>query len=231
MTLPVLNEVIDLTHELYDGMPNINGNTVSFGTIYSYEFTEELTQGRLSMQGRQIVVPEHCGTHLDAPRHFDQDGLSTAQLPLGELILPGHLLDLSHKGPGEAIEIADLEAAERVSGQQIGPGTATVVWTGSDADWGTDGFTTNRCFVPTSSAQWLVDRGISLFATDMIGMDDPAEWWWPTHAIWLHAGVPMVQQLRGLERLQGKEFLFVALPLPVRDGTGCPVRATAMVFA
>ncbi len=74
-----------------------------------------------------------------------------------------------------------------------------------------------------------MDRGISLFATDLIGMDDPDEWWWPTHAIWLSSGIPMVQQLCNLDRLENKEFLFVALPLKMRDGTGCPVRAVALV--
>lgn len=74
-----------------------------------------------------------------------------------------------------------------------------------------------------------MDRGITLFATDLIGMDDPTEWWWPSHTIWLKANVCMVQQLANLDRLVGKDFLFVCLPLKMRGGTGCPVRATAIV--
>ena len=61
-------------------------------------------------------------------------------------------------------------------------------------------------------------------------MDDPSEWWWPTHAIWLRNGVCMVQQLCSLDRLVGKEFLFVCLPLKMRDGTGCPVRPVALIM-
>jgi kynurenine formamidase len=83
--------------------------------------------------------------------------------------------------------------------------------------------------VPTTTAQWLVDRGMTLFCTDLIGMDDPAEWWWPTHQIWLDAGICMVQQLANLEKLKGKSFLFVCLPLKMREGTGCPVRPIALV--
>jgi kynurenine formamidase len=30
--------------------------------------------------------------------------------------------------------------------------------------------------------------------------------------------------------LSGKDFLFLCLPLKMRDGTGCPVRATALVM-
>lgn len=227
MTAP--SEIVDLSHELYDGMPNLDGNPVSFGTIHTYEFTEELTQGRLSMQGRQIMMPEHCATHLDAPRHFDRDGLSTAEFPLERLVLPGHLLDFTDKGPGDAITIGDFERAEKATGKRIEGGSAIVVWTGADRDWGKPGFTVERSFVPTDAAQWLVDRGIDLFATDLIGMDDPAEWWWPTHAIWLTAAIPMIQQLCNLDRLAGKDFVFVALPLKIRNGTGCPVRAVGLV--
>ena len=34
--------------------------------------------------------------------------------------------------------------------------------------------------------------------------------------------------LRNLDRLVGKKFLFVALPIKIRDGSGCPVRAVAL---
>ena len=88
----------------------------------------------------------------------------------------------------------------------------------------------NRPYVPTDTAQWLVERRISLFCTDLIGMDDPDEWWWPTHTIWLKNDICMVQQLCNLDKLVGKEFLFVCLPLKMRDGTASPVRPAALVL-
>jgi arylformamidase len=223
------SEILDLSHEWYDGMPNIGRNPVSFGTLYDRQGMEELTQGKLSMEGRLIVMPEHCGTHFDSPFHFDPDGMDVAQYPLDRLVLPGHLLDLTATRKREPITIADLERAQEASGREIGSGTALLAWTGADRDWGQPGFERERAFVPVETARWLVERGISLFGTDLIGMDDPDEWWWPTHAEWLRGGVPMVQQLCGLERLVGKEFFFVVLPLKMRGGTGSPVRAAAFV--
>jgi arylformamidase len=76
----------------------------------------------------------------------------------------------------------------------------------------------------------LVDRKITLFATDLIGIDDPDEWWWPTHVVFLKGGVPMVQQLCNLDRLVGKEFYLVVLPMRMRGGTGSPVRPIALVI-
>ena len=63
----------------------------------------------------------------------------------------------------------------------------TVCWTGADKEWQTPNFIMERPFVPTDTAQWLVDRDITIFATDLIGMDDPHQWWWPLHGGARHA--------------------------------------------
>jgi len=225
-----VTEVVDLSHELYEGMPNLGRNPVSFGAICTFELTEALSGGRMSQQFNLIIMPEHCGTHFDAPAHFDRGGLSTATYPVDRLVLPGHLLDLTGKVRGDEITIADLKDAEARSGRRIDGGTATVVWTGADEYWGQKGYDSNRLYVSLESAEWLLERRITLFCTDLIGIDDPAAWWWPTHDLWLKAGVPMVQQLRNLGKLAGKEFLFVGLPLPMRNGTGSPIRAVALVM-
>ena len=48
------------------------------------------------------------------------------------------------------------------------------------------------------------------------------------HANLLRAGVLLLECISNLERLP-KECLFVALPLPIRGGSGSPVRAVAFV--
>ena len=98
-----------------------------------------------------------------------------------------------------------------------------------DASWGTDDFFTERPYVTAEAAQWLVDKGTTLFCTDLIAIDNPDEWWEPTHTAFLTGGVPMVQQLNNLGRLVGKAFTFVVLPLPMRGGTASPVRPVALV--
>ena len=60
-------------------------------------------------------------------------------------------------------------------------------------------------------------------------LDNPDEWWEPTHVTFLKNGLPMVQQLCNLDRLAGKEFVFVCLPMRMRGGTGSPVRPVALV--
>ena len=222
-------DIIDLSHEFYHNMANISGAAVAFWPTSSFDGLERMSGGKLSMESRMMLIPEHCGTHLDVPRHCLREGDDVAQVDLKKLVLPGHLLDLSAKANGEAVSIDDLRAAEEKSGQAIGPGTAVLCWCDVDADWGKPGFTTNRPYFPVPTAEWLVEREITLFGTDLIGMDDPAEWWWPTHRVWLAAGICAIQQMCNLGALQNKEFILVAAPLKMRDGTGCPLRPIALV--
>ena len=229
MEMP-FTEIVDLGHEFFHGMANIGGAQVAFWPSSTFEKGEKTTGGKLSMESRMMLMPEHCGTHLDVPRHCLRDGTDVAGIPLEQLVLPGHLLDLTHTANGEAIAIADLEAAEEASGRRIGGGTALLAWTGVDGDWGKPGFATDRPYFPVETAEWLVGRGITLFGTDLIGMDDPAEWWWPTHRVWLEAGICMIQQMCNLGALAGKDFVLVAAPLKMRDGTGCPIRPIALVI-
>lgn len=226
----LFKEIVDLAHEYYNGMPNLGANHIAFWPLETFATMRTLSGGKLGMEGRMMLMAEHCGTHVDVPSHFVEGGTSVDRVPLEQLVLPGHLLDLTHKKTREAITVEDLEKAEKKSGRAIGPGAATIVWTGVDKDWSKPGFISERPFVPVPTAEWLVKRKITLFATDLIGMDDPDEWWWPTHYAWLKSGVCMVQQLCNLDKLAGKEFLFVALPLKMRGGTASPVRAVALVM-
>ena len=223
-------EIVDLGHEMFHGMPNIGTAHVAFWPASSFDGLEKISAGKLSMESRMMLMPEHCSTHLDVPRHCVREGTDVADVPLEQLVLPGHLLDLTHKGKREAISIDDLKAAAQHSGEPIGPGTAVLVWTGADKDWGQPGFTSERAYLPVETAEWLVEQKITLFGTDLIGMDDPDEWWWPTHRVWLEAEICMVQQMCNLGSLLGKEFVLVVAPLKLRDGTGCPVRPLALVM-
>jgi arylformamidase len=223
-------EVIDLSHEVSEGMANIAGWTTAFPVIDTIPKIKTLSQGKVGYAAKMILMAEHNGTHLDVPRHFVEDGMPVDQVPLSQLILPGHLLDFTHKKVGEAITVADFEEAEARSGQRVGSGTAVICWTGVDKVWGQPDMNRLRPYVPAETAHWMVERKISLFATDLIGMDNPDEWWDPTHLEWLANDVCMVQQLCNLDKLVGKNFLFLAFPIKMVGGTGCPVRAAALVI-
>lgn len=224
-------EVVDLSHELFNNMAGVSATSMAaFWPVETHQRSSQNSQGELSTASSMILVSEHISTHFDTPFHFDPDGLTADKYPLEKLVLPGHLLDLTHKGIREAITRQDFEAAVERSGRPIARGTALLTWTGQDASWGKPGFAKKRPYVDPETALWLVEQGIALFGTDLIGVDHPDDWRWRTHVAFLKSGVPMVQQLANMGGLRDKEFLFVALPLKIRGSTGCPVRAVGLVI-
>ena len=221
-------EIVDLGHEIFSDMPTLGAPT-TFWSEDRHESLQKLTSGRFSMESRMMLMSEHAGTHLDSPWHSFQQGIPIDKIPLERLMLPGHLLDLRAKRPHEPITTADLEAAVSRSGRAIAEGEAVLVWTGVDRRWGEPGFTRERPFIPEATVEWLASRRIGLFGTDLVQVDDPDEWWYPTHTSLARNGIPMVQQLCGLDQLEGKEFVFLVIPLKLRGGTASPVRPIALV--
>ncbi len=222
-------EVVDLSHELFKDMPGLGSNPAAFWPYQTHAQSSRLSGGQLSSESHMILMSEHISTHFDCPFHFDPNGLTTDKYPLERLILPGHLLDFTAKRVREAITAEDFEAAAARSGKAIESDTAVIGWTGQDENWGKPGFSTERPYLPAKTAEWLVSRKIALFGTDLIGVDDPDDWRWTTHTAFLKNNVPMVQQMCNLGALVGKEFVLAVLPLKMRNGTGCPVRAVALV--
>jgi len=221
-------EIVDLGHEIFSNMPTLGAPT-TFWSEDKHESLAKLTGGRFSMESRMMLMSEHAGTHLDSPYHSHPAGRSVDQIPLESLMLPGHLLDLRAAPIGKPITVADIEAAESRSAKPISKGEAVIVWTGTDARWGAPNFTRDRPHIPSETVAWLATRGIGLFGTDLVQVDDPDEWWYPTHTSLARNGIPMVQQLCGLDRLEGTEFVLLVVPLRLRGGTASPVRPIALV--
>ena len=236
----IFKEIVDLSHDFFTGMPNLGSPETAFWPTDTFDKTRILSEGRTSFEARMILMSEHCGTHLDAPRHYDPKGTPVDQIPLEKLVLPGQLLDFTAKGAREPITIEDFERAAEESGQAIGPGNAVLAWTAQDKQWGSapvawphvsDSWVTQRPYFPAETADWLVRQGVTLFGTDIIGIDNPDEWWNPTHLAFCVGGLPFVQQLCNLDKLVAKKFIFAVLPLKMREGTASPSRPVALVLA
>ncbi|HMJ99706.1 MAG TPA: cyclase family protein, partial [Reyranella sp.] len=81
-------EIIDLGHEYYNDMPNLGANHCAFWPLETFEHTRKISGGKLATEGKMILMAEHCGTHIDAPRHFDEHGKTVDEVPLDQTILP-----------------------------------------------------------------------------------------------------------------------------------------------
>ncbi len=171
----------------------------------------------------EVHVGSHSGTHMDAPAHISL-GTTIDQIPLERLVGPGVVVDVYGKRPGERIGLADVgpEAQEHLR-----RGRWAIFYTGWSRHWGTLDYLTHPSLDP-ALARTLVEWGVGLAAMDMLNPDDTASGAAVVHETLLGAGVLIVENLTGLERLRaGQVYTFAFLPLKLAGGDGAPLRAVA----
>jgi kynurenine formamidase len=170
---------------------------------------------------------EHSGTHVDAPIHVIEGGTPVDKVPLGTYVARGAVIDLTSKAPKSKITRDDVVAGLRKEGLEgkIGPGWALLLHTGWAAKVGTP--------------QWLEYPELSVPACEAIGemkvnavgLDSPSPDYapLPSHKVLLARGIAIFENLTNLDKVRGKDFLFVGAPLPLAEGSASPVRAFALV--
>jgi kynurenine formamidase len=186
---------------------------------------------------RELAVPEHAGTHLDAPGHFSRGGIDAAGLPLSTLVRPAVTLDVRAQvagEPGYEVTAADIEGIERRDGA-IPAATAVLVHTGWDAyvhDPDHYGGATDPPSFPglaVDAAELLVTRGAVGIGIDTLGVDPGHASSFPAHGVTLPAGLWHVEGLVGLERVPVRGAWLVVAALPIVDGSGAPARVIAIL--
>ncbi|MCR5688481.1 MAG: cyclase family protein [Lachnospiraceae bacterium] len=211
----------DLTLDVETGMPTC-------GTPWHQ--TVEITQmGRLAEVGRntsRIVLGSHSGTHMDAPFHFIEDGITMESLDVNLMWGRAVAVDMRSKGAGSTVTLSDVEAID-VSERMI------FVF-GWYHNWKTDRFYKDFPYFETDAVEYLIKRGMKVMALDTPSPDDGSaikekgETDSPNHVMLLKNGVLIVEYLCNTDFMEnGKEYELVALPLKVKGSDGCPARVLA----
>lgn len=188
---------------------------------------------------RELEVPEHAGTHLDAPVHFARDGSDVAGLPLESLIRPAVKLDVRERvadDPGYEVGAADVEAIEARDGV-IPHGAAVLLHTGWDAyveqpeRYAGPGTVPAFPGLAVDAAQLLVDRGAAGVGIDTLGIDPGHAPAFPAHGVTLPAGLWHLEGLVGLGEIPARGAWLVVAPIPIVAGSGAPARVFAIIPA
>lgn len=203
--------VIDLSHPLGPEMPVWPGDpAVSSAPYATLEFHGYLAQA--------WTLPGHAGTHLDAPAHVLAGGADLAGLELSRCLGPGRVADVE----GLA-EIGPEHLPRDFSGMSF-----LLLRSGHDRLWGTPAYHETFPLLSAEAAHVLAGSGLKGLGLDWPSLDGPGSAGLDAHKVLLTAGLVLVENLRGLERLP-ETFLFLALPLALEGGDGSPVRACALV--
>jgi arylformamidase len=180
----------------------------------------------------EVALWSHVGTHFEAARHFYRTGKDTSELPLEHGLGPALRVDLRHKRTNEPITVDDFRRAAEGAGG-IREGDRVFMWQGREHLYRTP-HSHDRPFVSVEAAEWLIeDRKIKALGTDSSGFEvrGAGAKDYPLHHLFFRPGreVPMIECLRGLGALPRARFLFIGLPLPVKDLDASPIRAVALV--
>jgi len=201
------------------------------------------TDGGWFYSAFSICTPEHGGTHLDAPRHFAEDGLTTDAVPLENLIAPGVVIDISAKtaeDPDYRLTARDVAEFEAEHGT-IAAGSIVLLRTGWSRFWpdakqylgdDTPGDASGLHFPSygADAARVLVeDRNVAIIGIDTASIDYGASRDFPVHRIAAERDVAGLENLTGLEQLPASGFTVVALPMKIEGGSGGPARVVALV--
>ena len=182
-----------------------------------------------------FLVFEHAGTHVDAPVHLGGvQGPTIDELPPESWMGPLCVLDMTHKkerGFVSAKEITDWE----IRHGEIGEGDIVLFNYGWERRWSTSHGVEHQPYLhgnpglSEGAARLLVDRGVKLVGADTPTIDSDADPEENAHRILLPAGVLILENACNLGGLPPRSAFFIGLSLKIGDGTGCPVRAIALI--
>jgi arylformamidase len=171
---------------------------------------------------------EHSGTHVDAPAHMMNEGMTIDKVPLDYFVCSGVVLDFSGK-PKYQITRDDIKKFLKSSGHlndiTNGGDWVLLFYTGytsksNDADWlDSPDLTEDAC-------KYIVELGFKGIGIDAFGPDHAP---WSAHRILLPNNVLIFENLANLDKLVGKEFMFVGVPIPLFGGSAGLVRPIALV--
>jgi kynurenine formamidase len=173
-----------------------------------------------------LTLYSHCGTHMDAPRHFIDGGTPLDGLSLDACCGPAKVLDLTPVQPRELLGVDRLAPWAGT----IGPGDRLLLRTDWHRQAGTDAYRNELPRVSIELARWLVDKRIALLGVEppsVADVNNRAELT-EVHQMLLGANVTIVEGLAHLDEIRCEEVEFVALPLKITGGDGSPVRAIAI---
>ena len=223
-------KIVDLSRELHHRSPTYPGHPpVMHGVWKSHEdaLTENGVYGLASMF---ISMPDHAGTHIDAPLHFGKGGIPINQYPLEKCIVPGICVDLRHIAPKAEITPADLETAVAKAGVSVPKGGTVLLCTGHHArTFPRKEYATDNPGVNVAATEWLARQGVVHFGIDSMRPGPDSDVNLLVHKACLDLDITHLESLCNLEALLGKgQFTFIGLPMKWREGTASPIRAVAV---
>lgn len=234
---PAAYEIIDLSHEF--GPNTVYWPNTPLRFEHDVIFEGEREDG-LFYSAFSFAMPEHGGTHLDAPYHFHREGDTAEAVPLSRLVAPAAVIDVTEQAAADPLyrlTADDVRAFEAEHGA-VAAGTILLLRTGWSRFWpdaqaylgGTDAANLSFPSFGADAARLLVEeRRVAALGIDTGSTDYGPSTDFPVHRIMAAANTPGFENLTNLDRLPPTGAVVVALPTKIAGGSGGPLRAIAFI--
>jgi kynurenine formamidase len=230
---PEFSRIIDLTHTAGEHTP-------------AYETSQKLTAhvvATASKEGyfaRDLQLPEHFSTHIDAPAHFAPGRWTVDQIPAERLIAPLEVIDVSaeaRKNPDYELSADDIANWEKQNGQ-IPENAVIVLRTGWSEKWDSPKDYRNAdakgvMHFPGYSldaAKFLVESRRALgLGIDTLSVDNGPSKDFPVHHFTAGKSVYHLENVADIWRVPATGALVLVAPAKIEGGSGAPVRILALL--
>lgn len=234
-TISLDAQVVDLTYPL-------NANNAYWpGENYApFHLKTIATLEKDGVLSKAFSMPEHLGTHLDAPNHFEANQPSVESLKFKDLVGPGVVIDITLKAevdPDTMVTVDEIEEWESEHGP-IPDGAIVFLKTGWGRFWDNQIRYQNRdarsqlhfpSFSPEAARFLIHERKVSGVGVDNLSIDRGISKKFEVHHIVNAAGKFGLENVAHLDKLPPKGFFVIVAPIKIEGGTGGPTRIWALL--
>ncbi len=211
-------KVIDLSQTLEQGMSVYPGAPEP-----TFEQVGSVTGGDV-YQLIKFTMTTHTGTHMDCNTHVSKEGYYTDTQDMAFFMGKGVVIDCSKYGEREEMGM------EIFRGIDLDGINFILIYCNWAKRWGTLEFWSNYPYISEEVAHFIAShktiRGIGLEYACL----DPAEQTdLDLHKIILAKEKVIIENFTNLDKLIGKEFTYIGLPLKLKNGEGSPIRPVAII--
>lgn len=198
---------IDISEKLQNGSPEWPGDTpFSFEQTWTKEQSGSVNVGKITMS-------THTGTHIDAPFHFDDNGKKVLELDLECYVGKARVIHL----PGlKSIGADELRSYDLYGVRRL------LIRTDSWRDRSL--FPETITFLREDLAPFLADKKIDLIGVDVPSVDPIKSKELPAHHALHKYNIHILERVV-LSQVEPGDYELIALPLPLVEADGSPVRA------
>ena len=210
-------KIIDLTQEMtestqvFPGSPNLKILKWSNYDLHQYD-------------SEVIFTSTHLGTHIDAPIHFNSRGEPVEEIPLKKTVVLDNTKVLKIiKNDDEYIGVNEIKK------YNIEKNDTVLIYTGWSSNKLKDKYFKKNPGLSKMAAEYLSDLGVNLVGIDSPSIDPALDKEFSSHKVFSSKSIPIVENLINLDKIKKDNFIFIALPLKLKNCSGSPVRAVAII--